>query len=221
MTYHSTLLYYSQINAHIQQRAGGVTAASLILHSFNFADIAALFGSGKWDAAADKFISAAKHMKAAGATGLAIGCNIGHKVAAQVSAGAGLPVLHIASFTAKAVKERSLSKVALLATKAAMEGDFISGPLRDAGIEVLIPSRQDHDAIDAAIFDELAVGKVTDDTKAMMYRVVDELVEQGAQGVVLACTDLQFVLKPEHVKVPLLDTLEIHTQGLADWALQE
>jgi aspartate racemase len=222
MTYHSTILYYSQINAHVQRTKGGVNAASLILHSFNFANISALFAGNQWDAVASNFIDTAKHMKAAGAGAIAIGCNIGHKVAEKVEDGVGLPVLHIAEFTAQSVREKNLKKVGLLATKAAMDGDFISGPLSErAGVEVLVPAVEDRASIDAAIFQELALGSVSAETKSLMERVVHELVDQGAEGVVLACTDLQFVLKPENVSVPLFDTLELHAKGLAEWAIRD
>ena len=220
MTYHSTILYYSQINAHIQRVRGGTHAANLILHSFNFAEISALFAAGHWDTVSRKFIDAAGHMKAAGATGIVIGCNIGHKVAPEVENGVGLPVLHIADFTAQAVKEKGLRKVALLATRTAMEAGFIKDRLAEvAGVEILVPEKKDRDAMDEAIFKELGAGVVTEDTKVMMSRVVDELVQKGAEGVILACTDLQFVLKPEHISVPVFDTLELHTRGIAEWAL--
>lgn len=222
MTYHSTALYYTLINGHIQRTLAGSASASLIMHSFNHAEIATLFTAGKWDAVAQKFIQAIKNLKAAGAEGVAIGCNIGHKVAGQVESGAGLPVLHIADFTAAEIKARNLSKIALLATRAAMEDDFIKGRLQDkAGVEVLIPEQNERIAIDTAVFEELGAGIASEQTKQLMRDVVASLVKQGAQGVVLACTDLQFVLKPEDVSVLVLDTMELHAKGLADWSLRD
>ncbi|KAK3936332.1 putative aspartate glutamate racemase [Diplogelasinospora grovesii] len=222
MTYHSTILYYGQINAHIQRVRGGSNAASLILHSFDFGEMSALFAAGRWDTVTSEFVTAAKHMRDAGAEGIAIGCNIGYKVAGDVEARVGLPVLHIADFTAQALRERQLTKVALLATRAAMEDDFISARLaQQAGVEVLVPEKPDRDVIDAAIFNELSTGTVTEETRKFMVGVAEKLVQKGAQGVVLACTDLQFVLKPGTVGVSLFDTLDLHTRGLAQWALQE
>src|SRR3569833_215645 len=221
MTYHSTLLYYAKINARVQERLGGNHAASMILHSFDFAEMATLFGAKRWADAAMKFTDAGKHMKDAGAEGIAIGCNIGHRVAPDIETSIGLPVLHIATFTARAVREQKLGTIALLATRSAMEEDFFSRPLREqAGVKVLVPETADREAIDRAIFTELGTGSVTQETKEMMTRVVNDLVRKGAEGVVLACTDLQMVLKPEDVSVPLLDTLEMHAAGLADWALE-
>lgn len=222
MTYHSTALYYSLINKHIHHALGGSASASMIMHSFNHAETAALFSAGRWDAVADKFITASKHLKTAGAEGLALGCNIGHKVAERVEQGAGLPVLHIADFSAKDVQRRGLGKIALLATRTAMEDSFIKERLREkAGVEVLVPDQEERIAINKAVFDELCAGIVTSETKSLMAGVVERLVDQGAQGVVLACTDLQFVLKQEDVAVPLLDTMELHAKGLADWSLSK
>jgi aspartate racemase len=222
MTYRSTLLYYSQINAHIQGARGSPHAASIVLHSFDFGEISAFIKSGDWDAVAARFGSAAQHMKAAGAHGVAIGCNVGHRVAGEVEASSGLPVLHIAEFAARAVRERGLRRVALLGTREAIEGDFIRGPLSErADVEVLVPGSADTDTIDGLIFGELGGGVVTEATRVLMARVVHELVQRGAEGVVLACTDLQFVIKPESVSVPIFDTLELHAKGLADWALED
>ncbi|KAF7541566.1 hypothetical protein G7Z17_g11920 [Cylindrodendrum hubeiense] len=223
MSYHSTILYYSQINAHVQRRLGSPHAASLILRSFNFADVAPLFTSNDWPAITSKFIAAAKDMKAAGADGLAIGCNIGHRIAAEVEAGAGLPVVHIADGTARAVREHGLKRVGLLATKAAMEEDFIKGRLMASGglQDILVPESQDRDKMDGVIFDELSGGNPSEDTKQWMDRLVRELIDRGAEGLVLACTDLQFVVSPDAHGIPVFDTLELHARDLAEWVMRE
>lgn len=221
MTYHSTALYYTLINKHIHQALGGSASASLIMHSFNHAETAALFSANSWDAVADKFTTASRHLRAAGADGIAIGCNIGHKVAEQVEQGSGLPVLHIADFAAEDVRRRGLGRVALLATRTAMEDGFIKERLMEKapGVEVMVPDEGERIGINDAVFKELCAGIVTDKTKALMAGVVARLVGQGAEGVVLACTDLQFVLKQEDVGIPLLDTMELHAKGLSDWSL--
>lgn len=222
MTYQSTAVYYTLINSHVQRALGGPSSASLILHSFNHAEMTALFAAGDWDAVADKFTAAEGHLRAAGAQCLAIACNAGHKVAGQVAARGELPVLHVADFTARVVREKGFKRVGLLGTRTAMEDGFIQGPLEEgAGVEVLVPILEDRVAINKAIIDEIGAGVFTDETKALMAQVVDRLVEQGAEGIVLACTDLQFVLKQENVAVPLLDTMEIHAKGLSEWSLAE
>lgn len=220
MSYHSTALYYTSINGHVQRALGGAASAPMIMHSFNHAETSALFTAGQWHAAADKFIAASKHLKGAGAQGLAIGCNIGHKVAGQVEAEGGLPLLHIADATAAEIKRRGLSKIGLLATSTVMEDDFIKGRLsQKAGVEVSIPDQEARLAMDKAIFEELGAGIFRDETRAEIAGVVDGLVKNGAQVIVLACTELQFIVKAEDVTVPLLDTMELHAKGIADWVL--
>lgn len=222
MSYHSTALYYTSINGHVQRELGGAASASMIMHSFNHAETSALFTAGRWDEAADKLIAASKGLKSAGAQGLAIGCNIGHKVAERVEAGAGLPLIHIADAAADEIKKRGLSKIGLLATKTVMEDDFIKGRLSEkAGVEVLIPEQEEMIALNKAIFDELSAGIFRDETRARTAAVVDRLIKNGAQVVLLACTELQFVVKAEDVAVPLLDTMELHAKGIADWVLAE
>ena len=223
MSYHSTILYYRSINAHVQRKLGSPHAASLILRSFNYADVALLFTANKWPAIASKFIAAGNDMKASGAQGLAIGCNIGHRVATEVSDGTGLPVLHIADAVASAVGAHKLKKVGLLATRAVMEDEFIKTPLRvDTGVkEVLVPGLKDRERMDEVIFSELAGGQVSDATRIWMNALVKDLVDQGAEGIVLACTDLQFVIEPQQVEVPVFDTLELHAKYLAEWSIKD
>lgn len=223
MTYHSTSSYYTLINGHINQALGGSASASIIIHSFNHAETAALFASGRWDAVTDKFVAAARQLKQAGAQGVAIGCNLGHKVADELEIRSGLPVLHIADFAAAAIKKRQLAKVALIATRTVMEDDFVKKRLVDkAGVEVIVPDQEDRIAIDVAIFDEIGAGIFSDKTTSFLASVVEKLAkQQGAQAVLLACTDLQFVLKQDNVSIPLLDTVELHAKGLADWSLSD
>ncbi|CAM1504865.1 Fc.00g024560.m01.CDS01 [Cosmosporella sp. VM-42] len=223
MSYHSTILYYRHINAHVQRKLGSPHAASLILRSFNFADIAPLFTANKWPAIASRFIEAGNDMKASGAQALAIGCNIGHRVAAEVSDGTGLPVLHIADAVASLLGAHKMKKVGLLATRAVMEDEFIKTPLReDAGVEeVLVPGIKDRERLDRAIFTELASGEATDATKTWMNGLVKELVDRGAEGIVLACTDLQFVIEPQQAGVPVFDTLELHAKYVVEWSMRD
>ncbi|KAI3394584.1 hypothetical protein diail_2507 [Diaporthe ilicicola] len=220
MSYHSTALYYTAINNHVQRRLGGAASAPMIMHSFNHAETSAIFTAGRWDAAADKFIAASDQLKAAGAQCLAIGCNIGHKVAGRVEAEGGLPLLHIADFTADEIKKRGVSKIGFLATRTVMEDDFLKGRLCEkAGVEALIPDQEKRIAIDKAIFEELGAGIFRDETRLMIAGEVDKLVKNGAQIVVLACTELQFVVKAEDIAVPLLDTMDLHAKGVAEWVL--
>lgn len=221
MSYHSTILYYTHINAHIQSLLHPPTSASLILHSFNFASISPLLTSPSPTALLSQFTTAGLNLKASGAEGLAIGCNIGHRVAADLAAATGLPVLHIADAVAGTV--RGVRKVGMLGTRSVMEEEFVKMPLmRGAGIEeVLVPGVEDRGKMDGVIFGELAGGKVSEGTRTWMNGMVDEMVERGAESIILACTDLQFVIKPERVRVPVYDTLELHAKYLAEWSIRE
>lgn len=221
MSYHATILYYRHINAHIQRRLGSPQAASLILHSFNYADVNPLFTSGRWSDIASKFIQAGTHLKSSGAQGLVIGCNIGHKVAPEVEAAVGLPVLHIADATARGLAAHGIKKAGLLGTRPVMEQDFIQARLASrAGVgELVVPDRGDWDAMNELVFGELAAGTVTDGTRQWMRSLVQDLRGKGAEGIVLACTEFQFTVNAEEAGVPLFDTLELHAQYAADWAM--
>lgn len=221
MTYHATLLYYEQINRHIQSKLGGSHSASLLLQSFDFAEMSHLFVSGQWDDAAKKLSTAAKNLGLGGAQAIVMCVNTGHKVADAVERESGLPVLHIIDFTGEAIQAKGLTKVALLGTRPVMEEDFIIGRLSTKfNMEVIVPEKQRRDAIHNVIFGDLGQKIVTEDTKKLFLDVVQEMREEGAQGIVLACTELQFVIKPEDTDIPLFDTVELHAKGAAEWSLQ-
>ncbi|KAF7562474.1 hypothetical protein G7046_g1663 [Stylonectria norvegica] len=202
MSYHSTILYYRHINVHIQRRLGPPNAASLILHSFNFASIAPLFTSNAWPSLASTFIAAGTALKRSGADGLAIGCNIGHRVAPELATGTGLPVLHIADAVARVVAKGGVRRVGLLATKAVMEDSFIKGPLvKGAGIKEVFGAGPER--------------------SRWMNGLVEKLISRGAEGIVLACTDLQSLIEPEKTSVPVFDTLELHATYIAEWSMDD
>ena len=144
----------------------------------------------------------------------------GHKAADQIEAATRLPFLHIIDFTGEAIMKRGMKRVALLGTTPVMEQDFIKGRLASKyDLEVLVPSSADRKAINDVIFGELGKDIVTGQTKKLFLDVVADVVKEGAEGIILACTELQFVLRPAEVSVPLLDTVELHAKGAADWAL--
>ena len=220
MTYHATLLYYAQINATVQARLGGSHSAKIALHSFDHQEMQDLFKSGQWTKVSEILVKAALGLKNSGADAIMICCNIAHKVADQVEAATGLPFLHIIDFTGEAIVNKGLKKVALLGTKPVMEEDFIIGRLsKRYDLDVLVPSQQDQVAINDVIFGDLGKKLVTDHTKKLFFDVVADMVRKGAEGIILACTELQFVLKPDEVSVPLFDTVELHAKGAAEWAL--
>lgn len=222
MTYHSTLLYYEQINGHVQKKLGGSHSASLLLHSFDFGVMGPLFSSGQWDIASQKLVTAAKNLRNAGAEAIIMCVNTGHKLADEVENGSGLPLLHIIDFSGEAIQAKGLKIVALLGTKPVMEQDFLTGRLANKyNFDVMVPQANDIDAINEVIFSELSRKIVTERTRKLFLDVIKDIESKGAQGIVLACTELQFVIKPEDTYLPLFDTVELHAKGAAEWALQE
>ena len=220
MTYHATSLYYTQINAHIQSALGGSHSANLLMYSFDHAEMSEYYMSDRWDLATKKLANAAKNMKAGGAQAIIMCVNTGHKVADEVEREGVLEVLHIIDFTGQAIKNRKLKKVALLGTRPVMEEDFIVSRLsKNFDLEVITPEKAERDKIHDVIFWDLGRKIVTDETKKLFVDVVNDLKGKGAEGIVLACTELQFVIGPEDTDVPLFDTVALHARGAAEWML--
>lgn len=223
VTYHATLIYYKTINDYVQQTLGNGHSASLVLHSFDFADLMVPYHAGNHDEVIRRFVEAGKNLKMSGAAALVLCVNTSHMFAKPIEDGVGLPLLHIMDFTGQAIRDRGLTKIALLGTKPVMEQDFMVGRLRDQfGLEMLIPEKeQTRQAMHDIIFGPLAMAIISDETKTLYLDSVNELVRRGAQGIILGCTELQFVVKPEDVDVPLFETVELHAKGVARWMLEE
>ncbi|KAN0115364.1 aspartate racemase [Hyaloscypha variabilis] len=222
ISYHATTLYYSQINEHVQRTVGGGQSAKIVLHSFAYLDIMDPFHAGDLEDCGRQFAAAGKNLKSIGADGIVICANTAHLWADEVEKAAGIPVLHIIDFTAAAILKAGLKKVVLLGTTATMEGDFVTGRLeKKFGIQTLIPAEEIRKQMDEVIFKELSQNIVTAQTKKFYIDAVEDLIRQGAQGVILGCTELQFVLKDGDVNVPLFDTVELHARGAAQWALDD
>lgn len=221
MTYHATGLYYNFINNYVQSQLGGGHSAKILLHSFDYAEITSLWRQGKHDAALGLLVDAANNMKRSGADATVLCVNTAHQYASRIEQATKLPLLHIIDFSAEAIQARGFHTVGLLGTKATMEGDFIKGRLEQKyGLKVLLPPEATHTPMDDVIHGDLARNVVTKETKDLYKGAAADMVERGAQGVILACTELQFVLKPEDVEVTLFDTVELHANGVAKWALE-
>ncbi|KAK8005036.1 Asp/Glu/hydantoin racemase [Apiospora arundinis] len=220
MTYHATATYYTTINDHVQEKLGGKNSAKILLHSFNYSDIITPWQAGNRDAVRDQLCDAAAGLQRGGAAAIVLCVNTNHMWAEDIERASGLPLLHIIDFSAAAIQKAGLTKIALLGTKVTMEGEFIRGRLeKKFGLEVLLPDEEVRQKMDDLIFQELPHKIVTDACKALYMDTVKELVSRGAQGVILGCTELQFVLKPEDVDVPLFDTVALHARGAAQWAI--
>ena len=217
----STALYYDHINRGIAQRLGGLHSALLAIESLDLAPIAAMELSGDWDGVAKVTLEAAKRLEAAGAQGVIITSNTGHKVYDSVAPQIGVPMLHIAEATADRLVADGRSRVALLGTRFTMTEPHVRSRLESRGI-ALAPVAPDWIAeVDRIIFDELAAGRVVRDSQRKLKTLITELAKQKVQAVVLGCTELVLAVDVRANVIPVYDTTAIHARAAVDWMLEE
>lgn len=220
MSWASTISYYRSINERIGERLGGLHSARLLLYSMDFHEIEQLQHAGQWHEAGELLADAALRLQAGGADGLVLCTNTMHKVAPQIEAVASIPLLHIADPTALAIKAAGLGKVALLGTRFTMEQDFYRARLQEKhGLQVLIPEAEDRETVHRIIYDELCHDQVLPASRTAYLDVIDRLMQQGAQGIILGCTEIALLIRPQDVSLPLFDTAHLHAVHAADWAL--
>lgn len=220
MSWESTAVYYRRLNELIRDRVGGLASAKILLHSFDFAQIEALQHADDWDALGATLARAASGLRAAGAEFLLIATNTMHLVADRVELESGLPVLHIADATGAAIASRGASRVALLGTRFTMEHGFYADRLAERyGIECLIPAEDDRETIHRIIYDELCIGTLADHSRSAIAAIITTLVDQGAQAVILGCTELPLLISNADASVPVLDTTELHVRAAVQRAL--
>jgi aspartate racemase len=220
MSWESTVPYYRTINRVVGARLGGLHSARLVLYSVEFHEIEVLQHEGRWEEAGDVLADAARAVRRAGAEAIVLCTNTMHKVAGQIEAAVDVPLLHIADATAARVKQAGVARVGLLGTKFTMEQDFYRGRLgAQHGLEVLTPTAAQRDLVHAVIYGELCLGRVEESSRQEYRQIVSDLVGQGAQGVILGCTEIGLLLGPDDATVPLFDTAAIHAEAAAEWAL--
>jgi aspartate racemase len=220
MSWESSIKYYQIINEKVREKFGGLTSAKVVLYSVNFADVAALQRAAKWKEATDLMIDAAHRVEKAGADFVLICTNTMHKMAPEVQASIKIPLLHIADATAQKVKGLGMRKVGLLGTTFTMEDDFYKGRLmRDHGLDVLIPNAEDRQAIHRVIFDELCVGEQNPKSRDTYITIMNHLANEGAEGIILGCTEIGLLIQNHHCRVPIFDTTIIHAETAVEWAL--
>lgn len=220
MSWESTQLYYRLINERVRAIRGGLSSAPLLIHSLDFAPVAALQAAGDWSGLTEMMVGAGLDLKAAGAKGLAIATNTMHKMADVVADRTGLPLIHIAEVTAASVRAAGLSRVALLGTRFTMEQDFYRDRLAAGGLDVLIPDEAARSEIHRIIYDELCRGEVLQPSRAAYVRIIKVLQERGAQGVILGCTEITMLVRSADTDLPLFDTTAIHAAAIADRAMR-
>lgn len=219
MSWESTVPYYRLINQRVREKLGGLHSAKLLLHSIDFAELEEMQRRGDWDAGAALLADAARGLHGAGAEAIVICTNTMHLVAPQIEAATGIPLLHIADATAQCIRAAGLSRVALLGTRFTMEKRFYHERLEAAGIAVTVPDAAQRELIHRVIYEELCLGRIVDESRAAYRDIIAGLVADGAQGVVLGCTEIGLLIGENDASVPLFDTTRIHAEAVADWAL--
>jgi len=220
MSWESTVPYYRVINETVKARLGGLHSAKLLLYSVDFAEIERLQHDGRWDEAGAVLADAARRLEAAGADFLVLCTNTMHKIAPAIEAAVAMPLLHIADPTGEAIRAAGCATVGLLGTRFTMEQDFYKDRLqRDHGLRVVIPNADDRAIVHRVIYEELCLGNVVDGSRGEYRRVMDDLVRQGAQAIILGCTEITLLVQPSDSAVPLFDTTSIHARKAAEWAL--
>ena len=220
MSWESTLEYYRIINETVKERLGGLHSAKCVLASLDFAEIEPLQRQERWAEQAQMMVAAAQNLERAGADFLLLCTNTMHKLADDIQAGIHIPFLHIADATARRIKSTGIRKVGLLGTRFTMEQDFYRQRLEDRHhLSVLIPGEQQRELVHRVIYDELCLGIVNEVSRFGYSQVIKELAKNGAQGIILGCTEIELLVKPEDSPVPLFPTTRIHAEAAVDYAL--
>jgi len=215
----STLEYYRLINQGINKKLGGLNSAQCLIYSFNYAEIDRLNKLDDHRGIYRLVFDAAEKLKGASADFLVLCANTLHQYADELEKNIGLPIVHIADATSKAAKKLGLSKIGLLGTRFTMEMDFYTKRLKAAGIESLVPTKPDRDFIHDAIMNELLKENFKKETKGKFLSIMNDLEATGARGIILGCTEIPLLIKQEDVKLPVLNTLEIHAAAVVDYAV--
>ena len=222
MSWQSTVSYYQALNQGVQQVLGGLHSAKILLHSVDFSPIEQLQHQGDWDETANILISAAQAVEAGGADFLLICTNTMHKVAPEVEAAITIPLLHIADATAMALRSDNITRVGLLGTKFTMEQDFYKSRLTDEfGIEVLVPNESQRQVVHDIIYNELCLGVIRDESREHYLTTIAQLFKQGAQAVILGCTEISLLVAQADTDVVLYDTTAIHANHAVKLALSD
>lgn len=220
MSWESTIPYYRQINETIKERLGGLHSAKIVLYSVDFHEIERLQHAGNWDAAGAILADAARSLEAAGAAFLVLCTNTMHKVAPSIEAAVAIPLFHIADPTANEIKRAGHSTVGLIGTRFTMEQAFYRARLSERhGLRVIVPDSEDRETIHRIIYEELCMGVVNPKSRILYRKVMAKLASQGAEAIILGCTEISLLVNQQDSEVPLFDTTAIHARMAANEAL--
>lgn len=221
MSWESSLEYYRIINETVKRKLGGLHSAKSLMFSFDFYEIEELQAKGDWQSATEMMISGARQLESGGADFLIICTNTMHLMADEVANSVKIPLVHIADATGDRVLKSGLNRVALLGTKFTMEQDFYKGRLVEKyGLDVIVPDENDRQTIHDIIYNELCLGEVSDRSRKVFLEVIGRLETNGAEGVILGCTEIPLLIKQADVSLPLFDTTKIHAEVAVDFALK-
>ncbi len=215
----STADYYRIINQGINDKLGGLNFSECIIYSFNFADIKKNNDKNDWESTYEMLKNASTHLKSSGASAIILCANTMHFLADRLEEEINIPVIHVATVTATKVVEAKVKKVALLGTKFTMELDFFKSKLSKKNIETLIPNEEDRDFIQNSIYEELGKGIINPETKKKYLRIIEDLIQEGAEGVILGCSEIPLLIKNTDVDIPVFDTTIIHSQAAIEFAI--
>jgi len=221
MSWESSIEYYRIINEAVRGKLGGLHSAKCMMVSVDFAEIEPLQHQGKWDEATEILIAAARSVEAGGADFVLFCTNTMHKVADEVQKHLRIPILHIADATAQTIKAVGLKKVGLLGTKFTMEEDFYKGRLvQKHNLEVIVPTAEAREVVHRVIYDELCIGETKPSSKMKYLDIMERLAKEGAEGIILGCTEIGLLVKKEESRVRLFDTTRIHALAAVKYALE-
>ncbi|MES1160332.1 MAG: amino acid racemase, partial [Bacteroidota bacterium] len=215
----STIDYYRYLNEYVNKELGGINFAECIIYSFNFADIKKNNDTNDWDKTLDMVAAASQHLKNAGAELLLLGANTLHLIAERLEERVDLPLIHIAKATADEVIRHGLKKVALLGTRFTMELDFFKEKLTAKGIETIMPGEDDREFIQHTIYYELGKNIFTEETRQRYLSIIEGLIREGAEGIILGCTEIPLIIKQQDVPVKIFDTVQLHVAAAVKVAL--
>ena len=222
MSWESSIEYYRFINETAKEKLGGLHSAKSLMVTVDFAEIEKLQHEDRWDEAAQILVQCAQDLERGGADLIVLCTNTMHKLADQIIANVSIPFLHIADATAEKIRAAGLKRIGLLGTRFTMEHDFYKGRLvQNFGLEVLIPEQTDRDIVHRVIYDELVQGKIVETSREEYKRIIEWLIEQGVEGIILGCTEIELLVKQNDSRVPLFPTTLIHAVAAVEKALQE
>ncbi len=219
MSWESTAVYYREANELVRDRLGGLNSAEMVLASVNFAEISKLQREGDWDQAAAILVEKARGLEHAGADMILICTNTMHLLIDAIQAAVDVPVLHIGDVVAEAVQAQGLDRVALLGTAFTMEKAFYRERIASHGIEVIVPEAEDRATLHRTIFEELAVGIISEASRAEFQAIIDRLVAKGAEGIILGCTEIELLIGQGDSPIPVFPTAKLHIEAAVERAL--